>query len=475
MSINSSLSNALSGLTAAARAADVVSSNIANAMTEGYARRELDLSARSPSGVQVDGTRRIIDQALLTDKRLAFASAGGASVTADFMRRLESVIGTPDQAGSLSAKVAVFESALVEAASRPEAESRLVNVLTSATDVSNQFNIISNDIQAARAQADRQIGQDVAMLNDSLKMIESLNSQIALANVGGRDASALYDQRQQLVDKVSDIVPMKEVARERGQIALITSGGAVLLDGRAAQVQFTPAGVISADMTMASGALSGLTLNGLPADRSLAGGSLSANFQVRDELTVAAQANVDGLARDLMVRMSSAAADPTLNGTPGLFTDLGNGFDPAEEAGLASRLRINAAADPDQGGALWHLRDGLGAIAPGSVGNARLFLSMAEALNKPSAAASGGYGTAPTSFSGLAAEFLSLAGSGRQSAETRASFAAARADGLRLAEAANGVDSDQELQRLMLIEQAYAANARVIQTMDDMLQTLLRI
>ena len=41
MSISGSLSSALSGLTAASRAAEIVSSNIANAATPGYGRREV--------------------------------------------------------------------------------------------------------------------------------------------------------------------------------------------------------------------------------------------------------------------------------------------------------------------------------------------------------------------------------------------------------------------------------------------------
>ena len=57
MSISSTLSSALSGLTASSRAADVVSSNIANAMTEGYSVRRLDLAARQlgndGSGVRI--------------------------------------------------------------------------------------------------------------------------------------------------------------------------------------------------------------------------------------------------------------------------------------------------------------------------------------------------------------------------------------------------------------------------------------
>ena len=39
----------------------------------------------------------------------------------------------------------------------------------------------------------------------------------------------------------------------------------------------------------------------------------------------------------------------------------------------------------------------------------------------------------------------------------------------------NGVDTDQEMQKLLLIEQSYAANARVIQVVDDMMRRLMEI
>jgi len=47
MSITSALSNALSGLTVASRGAQVVSSNVANALTDGYGVRELSLTPGS--------------------------------------------------------------------------------------------------------------------------------------------------------------------------------------------------------------------------------------------------------------------------------------------------------------------------------------------------------------------------------------------------------------------------------------------
>jgi flagellar hook-associated protein 1 FlgK len=37
----------------------------------------------------------------------------------------------------------------------------------------------------------------------------------------------------------------------------------------------------------------------------------------------------------------------------------------------------------------------------------------------------------------------------------------------------HGVDTDQDLHTMLLIEQAYAANARVMKASSDMIQTLL--
>lgn len=42
-------------------------------------------------------------------------------------------------------------------------------------------------------------------------------------------------------------------------------------------------------------------------------------------------------------------------------------------------------------------------------------------------------------------------------------------------ELAQGVDTDAEMQKLMVIEQAFAANAQVVSAADEMMQLLLGI
>ena len=483
MSISGALSNALSGLTVSSRSVETVSNNIANALNEGYARRELVIGPRSlggtGQGVSVTGTTRVVNQVLLSDRRVAQAGTGDRQARAKFYAGLEGAIGVPGSEGSLTNRVGALESALIEASSRPESEGRLAKVADTARSLASQIGTAATAVQTARADADHQIGTAIAKVNAAMARVAEMNVEIRGHLSSGRDPSAMMDQRQQLIDQIATIVPLREVARDHGQIALFTTGGAVLVDGRAAEFGFTAVGVVEPDMTVASGGLSGLTLNGLPiatsgAYSTISGGSLAANFALRDDLAPAAQARLDAVARDLVERFG--ALDPTLvPGAPGLFSDAGAAFLPANEGGLAQRLSLNAAADPKQGGALWRLRDGLGAATPGPTGNSALLNALQSALAAPRQPVSGGFLPGLRSFAALTADMLSAVGTARLSADTEASFSAAKAEGLKVQELQGGVDTDREMQDLLQIEKAYAANAKVIQTVDQMLDLLLGI
>jgi flagellar hook-associated protein 1 len=483
VSISASLNNALSGLTASARAADLISNNVANATNPAYARREIVLGARvvggSGQGVSVIGVDRIVDRALLSDRRMAEAATAGRELRARFHGEFERVVGSNSEPGSLTGRIAAFETALIEAASRPDSEARLANIATSLVQVTAAFADASANVQEARMRADRTIASDVARLNDALIRVRDMNVLIRAAVTNGGDASALMDQRQQAIDLISSIVPIREVQRDHDQIALLTEGGATLLDGKASVFGFSPVNTITPDMTLQGGALSGLTLNGRPVQIGLPpgavdGGSLAAQFDIRDRLGVAAQANLDAVARNLVMRFQDPAVDPTrATGSPGLLTDAGGAFAATNEVGLSARLSINVAVNPDAGGALWRLRDGLGALTSGPPGNGALLSQLHGALTDPQTTVSGPFGSGPRSFAVLAGDLSSLAASSRISAESDLSFARARADTLQELYMADGVDTDQEMQKLLVIEQAYSANAKVVQTMDELIQILM--
>jgi flagellar hook-associated protein 1 len=483
MSISGALSNALSGLTMASRASELVSSNVANAMTPGYARRELNIGARvlgdQGQGVSVNGVDRVVDRALLSDRRMADAGTGRRATLARFQAGLEGAIGVPGSDASMTARVAALESALIEAASRPDSQARLANVADAATRMTDGFHAISAHLQQARTTADHAIATDISLLNRTLSQVADMNIQIRTATTSGRDTSALMDQRQMLVNKIAEIVPVREITREHDQIALVTSGGAMLLDGRPGEFGFAGVGQITPDMTLGSGALSGLTLNGRPMVLNappalLDGGRLAANFAIRDDLATGAQADLDAVARDVVERLAGPTVDTTrAPGDPGLLTDAGGAFDPLNEVGLSQRLTLNALIDPAQGGQLWRLRDGLGAITQGPPGNSALLGRLQGVLTATRQPVSGGFGTGTRSFATLTGDLLSTTTRARLSADAELSFAQAKSDAMTELELQGGVDTDQEMQKLLVIEKTYAANAKVVKTVDELLNLLL--
>lgn len=473
MTLSAALSSALSGLTASSKRAEVVSTNVANAGTPGYVRRQVDLSSRlvggTANGVKVDGVSRAADTVLIADRRIAGASAAGNTVIADFLATAESAFGTPEDAGSLTARIGTLDQSLIAAAAQPSSEARLAEVLSALRGLASGLNRATDAIQAARQAADTRIGAEVENLNADLVQVAELNARITAHDLSGQDTAALMDQRQQIIDRLADIVPLREAPRDGQRVALYTTGGAILLEDSPARFDFDRTGVVTAEMTP----LGALTLNGRPvrmgASGTMAGGTLGALFQLRDDLAVTAQGRLDALARDVAERLVTVDS----SGGKGLLTDQGSPVSAAAETGLAGRLTVNAAVDPQSGGALWRLRDGLAAAGPSAQGDGSRLSALSAALSSARDPASAAVMPGARSLSAFAADLLSQTSNARLNAQSEESYATARATALAQMELDQGVDTDAELQDLMLVEQAYSANAKVIQTMDAMLKLLM--
>lgn len=482
MSLTSALSAAASGLGAVARATELVGTNIANATTDGYGRRALTLSntAHAP-GVLIGGVARHVNAGILGEARLAAAGTARATALADWSRSVEGAVGIPGDGTALPDRVAGLEAALVRASALPESALRLGEVLTAATDLAGAVNRIGLAAQDARQAAENAIARDIATLNAGLAEVARLNRTIAAARAAGDDTASLQDARQRTIDGIAEIVPLREAARDNGMVSLFTAGGAALLDGwEPVRIAFSHSPAITPAMSAAGGDLSFPTIDGraLTAGQMglYAGGRLGASFTIRDTLAPALQAQADQVAADLAARLGAGGPDASIAaGAAGLFTDAGTAVGSPLTPGLAQRLTVNARVDPEHGGALANLRDGLYAPAPGAAGDASLLAAMISALHAPRGVASLVTGGVARSAEGVAADLSASASTDRLRNQSGLANQTARDQALRQSLAADGVDTDAELQRLLALEQAYAANARVIRAADSMLDTLLEI
>lgn len=479
MSLAAALNSATSGLGVASRGTEVVAGNIANAMTPGYARREAVVTSLTEGGVRLASINRAVTASLVSDGREAGAGFSHARTLAAFYTNLEAVTGIAGSGTTLADKVGALDAALISAAARPDSDVRLAKAADAARAVASGVNEAAALIEEARTAADQGIADDLSRLNSGLREVARLNRAIVVDRAAGRDAGSLMDDRQRLIDQLSEIVPIREVPREAGRVALFTTGGATLLDGtEPIDLTFSPAGRIGPEMQSGTPPVSPLILDGeaveAPQMPLFAGGSLEARFAIRDRLAPEAQAGLDALARDLVERFADPALDPSLPaGASGLFADrLAATSSPIKAIGLANRLTVASALD-DNGATNWRLRDGLGAAAPGDVGRATLLTALSNRLQQPRTAA--GLSTASRSAGGLAADMAASVSSGRVEADATLARRGAQADAVTSSLRAEGVDTDAEMRRLLELEQAYAANARVIKAADEMLARILEI
>ena len=248
--------------------------------------------------------------------------------------------------------------------------------------------------------------------------------------------------------------------------------------GKARQIEFSASAAFSPDRTLADGDLSGLTVDGVnltPGAASfgaVSGGLFGALFTLRDQDLPALSAQLDTIASDLVTRLSADAIDPTKTpGDPGLFIDP----DSAAGAGLAGRISLNARVDPSQGGDLFRLRDGLGAATSGPPGNSTILQGLYDAFTAVRSVSATGFNGAYSSTE-LVAQLTSQTGQKRNQHEAVLSSTVTQHGVLVEAEQnQTGVDVDVQMQDLLLVEQAYAANARVIQVASQMIELLMEL
>jgi flagellar hook-associated protein 1 FlgK len=212
-----------------------------------------------------------------------------------------------------------------------------------------------------------------------------------------------------------------------------------------------------------------------------ANGKLAGLLQLRDGVASTMQSQLDEVARGLITAFAETA--PAQPNATGLFTWSGAPAIPAAGTrvdGLAGQISINAAIDPNAGGDPTLLRDG-GANGAAYVANtsggasfADLLIAYGDRLDQPMAFDAAAGITANSGVTGYAANSIGWFEGVRQQASTAASAKEALAN--RTAEAlsnATGVNVDTEMSLLLDLEHTYQASARILNSVNQMLDSLL--
>jgi flagellar hook-associated protein 1 FlgK len=488
MSIDAALYTALSSLDLQQQQADVISSNISNASTPGYADRTLPqletMSGSDASGVMAAPLQRLSDQVATAAANQTAGAAAYSQTMVDGLTSYTQVLGQPSDATSLPSELSAFNSALTSLSASPDDTALQTGAVTAAQNLAGTFNTLSASIASARETADQNIAAGVTTVNQTLDQLVSNEAGLQQAAASGGSTASYLDTQDQLLSTLSQQLPINVYQESNNSIVVTTDGGTTLLDGTADHLSFTPTMTIPANMqetadpaTGMTGGLSAVTVNGQPIAISQSG-SIAANLQLRDVTLPAFNQQLDQLAGNTITAFQSA--DPTVSsGQTGIFTADGAAVaagNAAQIPGLAAAISVNAAVDPSQGGQAWRMRDGAQATTQGATGNNSTVLAFIQASNQAQSYDTSTGLPASMTLTDASSEIAGLQQSTLTNWTATNSSATQQSQAAQTALSnATGVNIDDEMQKLLVVQESYAATTQVIQAAAKMMDELTQI
>lgn len=455
--LSSILSNAATGLRAQQAALNVVSHNVANAATPGYARQRVVLSSNPAlytadgafgTGVSVVDVAQIRDTLLDANFRSESAGASEQQTRTDMLTRVETVLGEPGDSG-LSATLDAFLSAWSDLATNPTSDANRTVVRERGSQLVDKMKELSANLDSIRQEVDSRLSLGVDRVNELTDQVARLNQEIVSVEGDGTTAGDLRDARARALDELATLLPVKVTERDDGSVGVATSGINIVDGAYATPLQ-----------TGSSGGVTGLEIVGRSGLLPESGGALGGLLGVLNTDLPGAMAALDELAEALVTDVNALHNTGT---TPDGRTGL-DFFDPtgttAWTLSLSTEVEASvsaiAAGTPDGSG---NYRAGANDVA---LGIAALRDNALSTL-----------GTTPGEhLRGLVSSIGLAVRSSTDAAEVHQTLAD-QADVRR--QSLSSVSVDEELVQLIQFQSAYQASARMVTAADEMLQTILGI
>lgn len=249
MSLSLALNNAISGLNAGQAGLAVASQNVANANTEGYAKKVSNQSPQVingvPNGVAVDVITRLTNDFLNTELKNATSDYQQAAVVDEFFQLMQNFFGSPGSNTSFADDFAGFMSDMESLANTPENAALRFDVVSGGVILADTISKLARDLQSLRFQADQEIDAAVNRVNDLAAEIDELNIQIKkISSVNGSTAD-LEDKRDLAVRRIAAEIDVNTFVRADGRMALFTRAGKTLVDDRRQIIEYSPASTVN--------------------------------------------------------------------------------------------------------------------------------------------------------------------------------------------------------------------------------------
>lgn len=466
-SISGILSVARSALLAHQAALEVTGHNIANAETPGYTRQTLSLTQGDPrltpqgsfgTGVRISTVGRAREALLDQDVRAQLAPSTHAQTRRDMLQRIERIFGEPSPTG-LASGLDAFWNAWSDLAANPTNAGARTVVRQRAEALTDRFHTYARELTDLQTTVQSQARLKIADVNRISSEIGNLNQQIVASESGGDTANDLRDTRDRLLDSLGTLVPVTVIDRLDGSNQVML-GGRPLVDGTTVNsLSITASLPLEVRMNAEATALRGV------------GGELGALLELANSDIANVRRSLDDLAAALVDDVNALHVtgwSPTAGGAGNwdpLLGPTGSGvafFSDNPIHRTAGGIQLSSAIAASAAG-----------IAVGGTLNASgdntIALGIAELRSASASPVGGSFGGA---FQSMIADLAGAARAAADSADVRSTLMQ-QAESRR--EAISGVSTDEELMRLIRHQQAYTAAAKIVQTVDEMMDALLSL
>src|SRR5918993_1776463 len=193
MSLSVAYNTARSSLQASQSQMALVSRNTAGASDPSYSRKIGALT--TTGGFARITVLRASDSALLSKMLETTSSAATQKALLEGLQKLSATIGDTELDQSPAARMGSLNSALQQYANAPDNPDLAQAFVKAATEMATNLNDATATVQAVRLEADGQIGDSVARINDLLLKYEKANNQVMSGSALGADVSDAMDQR----------------------------------------------------------------------------------------------------------------------------------------------------------------------------------------------------------------------------------------------------------------------------------------
>jgi flagellar hook-associated protein 1 len=319
--------------------------------------------------------------------------------------------------------------------------------LTAAQNLATAFNTTSANLTTLQRNVDLSVTQSASQINTLTAQIATVNVQVSAAQSAGQNAGPFVDQRQQLINQLSNLVDVSEIDAGHGSLTLTTGSGAPLVVGGQSFQLTTQVDPVTA--------LQHVFSQGADITSKITGGQLAGQLQIRDQEIPAAQTSLDTLSASLANAVNAQhQAGFDLNGAAG-----GNLFvpPPAGGVGAASSLAV-AITNPAKIAAS---KDG----TAGDNANANALLAL---QNQAIVSAQ----TPLNYYSGLVFKI----GSDVSNAQTQQQSGSLILQQIQnLQGGVSGVDVNEEAANLIRFQNAYQASAQVSSIINSLLATTINM